>query len=320
VTTVLKDKAMKDAKDELEGLRKRVESFSMVEIVFGIEELYCDFDLEQAPVVYASGDFADGFYSLSPSLWEVNVSSKQPACQLADLPRCQICVGGLPLQLLGDHGMPYVEGYFSYDDDGRNRIVLEFDGSHLQIVLSVEGWPKQEWVPLVSRDWDEACVLTCLIDAGKKYPNATVCFRQIWFATNYYRGSFQKLLTLQQRKDAYTAWSNQERLKSDFRRYAERIIASQDECKDNETCEWALGYMEGLEIYKFPRASEAETEKVVSIIRQVLRWAEDDNTSFEEMAMHLYIYKKKVREMLEEGSEQTETQGHIRGKKRQKKN
>jgi len=195
----IRDKAVVDAKDELDGLQKRL---TRVEIIRRPKNIYNIKDEDEA-VVYASGHFDKGkYYGTSKDWWRVDLPTKgTKACKLSDLYRCDICVGG---------GFP-----FASIEKNRNDLmsVAKFVGDCPVIIVRLSDWgretrirlcvhgcgPRKTWWPVVC----QSCPIDYLAEhIAPHYPNATIEFVSVRFLIGAMHGAFKRLLTPKRREEA----------------------------------------------------------------------------------------------------------------------
>jgi hypothetical protein len=126
VIAALRDKSLTDARDELDGIQKRADAATKVEIIRAIHNGAAGIHIHQKGdgdmVVYASGQFEDWEYFPPPAYWSVRLSSKgTKACKVSDLKDCYICVGG---------GFPYL----TLNQNVRGRL-RDTEGNHFWFVV-----------------------------------------------------------------------------------------------------------------------------------------------------------------------------------------
>ena len=243
--TALRDKTLVDTEDELNELHKRVETATSIEIIHdATNEEGDDNNDDDDIVVYASGKFEDGNWGKNDNLWDVpmkNTGSNSDdgdnnnaasICKLEDLKSCHVCVGGgFTIINFGDHP----EGWLHVNEDtGEVECSTCFGGPFtLWVVFTIDGWPKEEWEPLLqSSDWEPGMVVPYFVlSVAKQFPKATVRFLDVAFAASTIRGPLKRLLPKKRRAKVMAEKAENRELarKEDFREAMSVVLTAHNE-------------------------------------------------------------------------------------------
>jgi len=204
VAAGLRDKTLTDAKEELDGLHKRLDATTKVEIIRTIIHGNGG-EYDDEVVVYASGQFEDGkHWGRNEFYWEVGLPFKgMEACKVSDLEHCHICVGGgFPFATLNQTNQNTSGHFIDIDGDCATIELSLFQPFRTSIVMTVHGWPRDEWLPL-ARSGSRSVILRHFAKTvGTQYPKATIEFNSVSFWTHAVRGAFKRLLSPKRREEA----------------------------------------------------------------------------------------------------------------------
>jgi len=252
VIAALKDKSLVDAKEELDDLQRRVETFTSIEIIHGATavpgDVFEDDDVCDI-IVYASGKLEDGEVQQleeGVNFWQVdmdkntshsNEGNNSPACKLKDLGKCHVCtLGGL-----SNHQLVHAAECFMHETDGEIRCGMRFVANFsLWVHFTIDGWPKEEWKPfdgypfsrhdpLLPRPFpDESRMVQYFQQTvAKNHPEATVNFESIAIKTSRIQGPLRRVLT-NSRKQQVKA---EQKKKSHLREIINRLVAQNEELR-----------------------------------------------------------------------------------------
>ena len=281
VIAALREKTLVDTKEELDSLYKRVETSTSIEVIHEATNISGDDD-EEDIVVCASGKFEDGYFGNSPNLWEVPLhdNKRRPTTtyKLKDLEKCCVCVGGgFTIQsLLSDVS----EGWLDSGKDGTIGINLCFGGYFtLWVCFIVDGWPKEEWEPLLQGELfpePEEVIQYLVGTVARNHPEATARFETVSFVATTIQGPLRRVLT-KKRKQQMEEEKKEIRKESVLREFI-RIVIDQmaeqqrqdlwlDHLQENEV----VGFFVHCGLHNFIQTDDEGTKSKVSLIVHHLR-------------------------------------------------
>eukprot|EP00985_Skeletonema_marinoi_P034509 scaffold44103_cov161-Skeletonema_marinoi.AAC.6 len=213
VAAALNDQAAADAAKELAAAREERDMSQRVEVLCSLDNGdYEDDDGET--IVYGSALFEEGYYFCDKNLWEVTLQQNMGnICRLADLRGCHICVGGgFPVATLDDT----VSNNATFDGsiDGDRRQTISGDACEVSLCFCphtvwlnflIHGWPREEWEAVIQEDdyhQDERHIIHFLVEnVAEQYPDATVEFIAVTFATRNIPGALKRLLSSKRKEE-----------------------------------------------------------------------------------------------------------------------
>jgi hypothetical protein len=247
VAVALNDKAAADAAKELATALEERDLSRRVEVLRALND---DDGEDGEIIVYGYGLFEEGQYGNNTNLWDVTLKpSSNNVCRLADLRKCQICVGGgFPVASLDDTfaNNPLFEGWISGEEEEEEEEEETSTGDTCEVsfcfcpcstwlVLSIHGWPREEWEAVIqANDIDPDDVLPFLVeDVAAQYPDATVEFKVISFVAKEIHGALKRLLP-SKRKEEVRADREARIANKDYREVIEFVARTMRE-RGNDT-------------------------------------------------------------------------------------
>lgn len=185
VAAALRDKVVMEMEQEIQELQKRLTYGQTIEIVRESN------DSEE--IIYATGLLQDGVHQAKCSQLHVTLSATKKSCPLRELPNLSVRIGGIHkanLRAIAHNGFMRAEEC----DTGSSKY-MKFQGADVCLEFQIEQWPREQWTPLV--DIGHILMgdnlLTNLVQAAQRCPQAVVSFKGIAVDTQQVRGALQNL-------------------------------------------------------------------------------------------------------------------------------
>lgn len=260
VLTTIRDKAVVDAMDELEQLKKERDASSTIEV---IRSNYLDKEEHSDMMIYASGLFSDGKYSYDVlgtsfqrdayegEIEEFQVDLKAHStntCLLSELRQCEIIVGGgFPICRFGykDYDYQFVEGFIAayrnhvaaHDHDANPNDEVDFQITfHVKpyetyLNCTIKGIPMAVW-----EHWLEENDIgpRRLEFESRNFPQASITFDQIAFGKKDIHGALKRLFPSNKRHEILSQ-REKEKVRVEFLHFlAVRILAHGENEEDED--------------------------------------------------------------------------------------
>jgi len=214
LTAALRDQCLVDVKEELDGLYKRFETSTSIEIIHDAMCIPEDDDI----AVYASGQFENGNFGHGKNVWEVPLKNIK-SCKLKDIGKCDICVGGgFTIESFQRDDDRIRDCFLHQMDNGKIGCKVFFGGlpdslswygpPDLMVFFTIEGWPREEWKPLTVVPQGELPMnpeemIQYIMDTvAKNHPDATAQFEHVTFWARTIQGPLRRVLTKKRKQQA----------------------------------------------------------------------------------------------------------------------
>lgn len=254
VLTTFRDKAVVDALDELEQLKKERDASRTIEVIRSN-----DLDKEEHSdmIIYASGLFSDGKYSYDVlgagfqrdayhgEIEEFQVDLKAHptnTCLLSDLRYCEIIVGGgFPICRFDeeDDDYQFVEGFIADaaahdanpNDEVDFQITFHVKPYETYLNCTVKGIPMAVW-----EEWleDNNIHPLSLEFESRNFPQASITFDQIAFGKKDIHGALKRLFPSDRRHEILTQ-REKHRVNVEFLQFlAQSVMAHGEDGEDED--------------------------------------------------------------------------------------